>query len=408
MKLSNEIKEEFDHFDFQNHRYLLAYSGGPDSVYLLWMLAIYYQDKLNEHIAICYINYHDSPFVDQEEKLVYSYVERFQIKIYKDDVYYHKEKDKNFEEWARNYRYSLFEKIVKEEGFDGLLTAHQKTDHVETYILQKKRHNLPTHYGLRNINYYHDMVLLRPLLSISKKQLTKELDDDHLPYYDDITNLDPHKARTDIRSKLTEEEIDKYCREIQKENDALSHLYDEFASYQSRLSFSIYNQFSQDKKKRYCFYLLDTNNLKDRREGFGKLIYDFLKKNTSGTLRLNSDLILYRTTKEFFLAKDYTKISYSFTYDKPGIYENEYFRIDLRKIDKFNLKSLPVEIRNYHPGDQLSTDLPTKDIKKALQKQGVPFYLLSCYPVFVVNHQIRCVPFYKDILEEKIPLKLYF
>ena len=118
MKLSNEIKEEFDHFDFQNHRYLLAYSGGPDSVYLLWMLAIYYQDKLNEHIAICYINYHDSPFVDQEEKLVYSYVERFQIKIYKDDVYYHKEKDKNFEEWARNYRYNLFEKIVKEGGYN--------------------------------------------------------------------------------------------------------------------------------------------------------------------------------------------------------------------------------------------------------------------------------------------------
>jgi tRNA(Ile)-lysidine synthase len=408
MELSKGIREEFDRFDFKNHKYLLAYSGGPDSVYLLWMLSFYYQDQLKDHIAICYINYHDSPFVDQEEKLVYDYVKRFGIKIYKDDVHYHKEQDKNFEEWARNYRYDLFEKIVKEEGFDGLLTAHQKTDHVETYILQKKRGNLPTHYGLRNINYYHDMALIRPILSISKKELTDQLDNNQLPYYDDITNQDPHKARTNIRKELTEEEIEEYCLKIQEENKLLDQLYQEFESYQNKLSFETYNRFDEDKKKRYCFYLLDSNNLKVGREGFGKRIFDFLKKNTSGTLKLNDDLILYRTTKEFFLAKDYSKISYSFHFDKPGIYQNEYFTIDLTDISKFNLKDLPVEIRNYHPGDRISTNLPTKDIRKALQKQGVPFYLLSCYPVFIVEGNIRCVPFYKDILDEKIPLKLHF
>ncbi len=408
MLLPISVKNEFDRLEFNKHRYLLAFSGGPDSVYLLWMVKEYYKEDLNNHIALCYINYHDSPYVDIEEKLVLDYARDFNIKIFKYDTKFNKDKDKNFENWARLYRYDLFAKIVNEHHFDGLLTAHQKTDHVETYLLQTKRNNLPLHYGLKIVNKFQDIKIIRPLLSISKQELTEELINNKVPFYDDITNKDPHKARTLIREALTEEDLNNYENIIQKKNEELVSLYHRFHKYPDGLPFAIYDSFVDEEKKRYCFFLLDQFNLRKRREGYGKLIYDFLKKKEAGQLKLLDDYVLYRTKKLFFVSKDLSKINYSFKYDEPNIYQNEYFSIDLTDPSLFNFKSFPVEIRTVRKGDKIATNLPTKDVFKALQKQSVPFYLHSCYPVFIVDGKIVCVPFYKDIKEKKIPFKINY
>ena len=64
MILTKEEKEK---------RYLLAFSGGPDSVYLLLALARIYSSELKNHIALIYVNYHDSPFVNEEEEIVFYY-----------------------------------------------------------------------------------------------------------------------------------------------------------------------------------------------------------------------------------------------------------------------------------------------------------------------------------------------
>lgn len=406
MKLNDEILDDFDTLIDKNKKYLLAFSGGPDSVYLLWMLSFYFKEELSEHVFLCYINYHDSEFVKEEEKIVDDYISKFHLKAIKDDVFYHKDKDKNFEEWARNYRYDLFYKIVQEKNLYAVLTAHQKTDVIETYLLQEKRNNLPLYYGLKKENVLYGLRIIRPLLTISKYQLTKELDGDHIPYYFDITNTYDGKQRNCIRKNLKEEDILSLNQIIEKKNNVLSSLYQNFSSYKKGMSFFDYDALSDEEKKRYCFFLLDQFYQGKNREGKGKLLFDFLKKKDSGVLSFDDDIFCYRAKDHFFISQNLEKITYSFYYDKEDIYENQYFKIDLRDPSLFNLKKLPVLIRNYSKGDMISTALPTKDVKKSLQKQGVAFYLIYTYPVFVQDDKIVCVPFYKDIINKKVPLEL--
>ena len=235
----------------------MAFSGGPDSVYLLYRLSLLYKEKLSERIALCYIDYHDSPYVDKEEEIVRFYVEKYQLKLYKDDVHYDAIKDHNFEEWAREYRYDLFSRIIKENGYKALLTAHQKTDDAETYLLQKKRNNYPLHYGLNTMTSLKGMTILRPLLSISKKELTDELDDNHLPYYDDITNNDTSKERNRFRKELKEEEIDDIITRLKEENIRLDKLYSLFENYQNGISFNSFYSWKEEEQQRYCIYILD-------------------------------------------------------------------------------------------------------------------------------------------------------
>ena len=125
-------------------------------------------------------------------------------------------------------------------------------------------------------------------------------------------------------------------------------------------------------------------------------------------MKLDERHSLYRYKGFFFIHESYSNIAYSYTYEKEGIYENGHFRIDLTNPRKFNFSTFPITIRSCHKGDRIATDLPTKDVHKSLQKQSVPFYYHSCYPVMQQNDDIICLPFYKDILSKKVPLTLKF
>lgn len=394
--------------ELKEGRFLLAFSGGPDSVYLLYRLSLLYKEKLNEKVALCYIDYHDSPYVDKEEEIVQFYVDKYNLKLYKDDVKYDAKKDHNFEEWAREYRYDLFSKIIKENGYKALLTAHQKTDDAETYLLQKKRNNHPLHYGLNTKTSLKGMIVLRPLLSISKRELTDELDDNHLPYYDDITNNDTHKERNRLRKKLKEEDIDSIITQLKEDNEKLNKLYNLFKSYRNGMTFSSFDSFSEEEKQRYCFYLLDSHSIKKGREGIGKRMMDFLRKKGNKEFKIDDDLVLYRTKEEFFLSIPFEKLSYEYQINEPCLINNEYFQADLHDIESFNIKEFPITIRNYKKGDIISTNLGIKEVELFLKKQDVPLYLYPLYPVFIKDDKIFFIPFYQDIKKNKIPFKLNY
>lgn len=394
--------------ELKEGRFLLAFSGGPDSVYLLYRLALLYKNELNKRVSLCYINYHDSPYVNEEEKIVYYYVNKYNLTIYKDDTKFTGEINHNFEEWAREYRYHLFAEIIKRENLDALLTAHQKTDHVETYILQKRRNNLPYHYGLKEKNNLNGLCILRPLLNISKRELINELNQNELPFYDDITNKDTKKDRNRLRVELSEDMIDSYLDQIDTENSELDKLYVLFNSNHTGMDFITYNSLSDDSKKRYCFYLLDKFNIKEGREGIGKRMFDFLNGNGYSSFELANQYKLYRTNNSFFVSTDFETLSYSYTIKSKEKISTPFFDIDLSDSALFLVKSFPITIRNFHKGDRIASNLPIKDVETLLKKQGVPSIYFPLYPILSANDKIFCVPFYTDIKKGKLPIKLKY
>ncbi len=406
--MKESIKNTFDELNLKSGRYLLAFSGGPDSVFLLYMLKEYFQDELKDHIEICYINYHDSIYVDEEEKLVVDMIASFSLTLHKYDAKFDLEKDKNFEDWARKYRYQLFKDIIKERELDGLLTAHQLSDSIETYLLQKERKNLPFVYGLPVKTSLYGMKILRPILSITKDELTQYLIDNKIPFYDDITNYDDHTKRNIIRknhfSKSKQEEIQK---EIDMKNEELKKLYSKFDNLFYPINFSFYNSLNLEEQKRMIYKLLKDENLNlsyEREIGLFKEIFEFLKSRNMSTLELPNKKLLYRTPSSFFIDINHN-VEYEYIVTKPGIYDFDYFKLDLTDISKFNLKELPVKIRNYHIGDIIESGLKEKNLLTFLKKQQVPNHLIQMYPVFLVNDKIVGVPFFSDIKKNKIPFK---
>jgi len=401
--------DSFNRLQFYKKKILIAFSGGPDSVFLLNELVKYFQDTAKEHLVVAYVNYHDSPFVDEEERVVRHYISLYHLPFYKVDTHYQK-KDHNFEDWARDYRYRFFQSLVKKLNLNGLVTAHQRTDLIETYLLQKQRNNLPSYYGLQEASNLGKLTIYRPLLFISKKEIYQQLKKENLSYYEDLTNQNLKKKRNyfrkDVIPVIDEDEI---LTEIEKQNQRLKNLYQQFEEITYPVSYLIYDSFSSDDQKRFLFFLLDKKKVSlkgSRRAGAVKDLFSFLKNHTPKEYVINQKYSCYRLASSFFISKGYKNISYSYLFKEKKIYKTPFFTIDLKNYSLFNLKRLPVEIRNYHSGDTLATDLKTKDVYKQLKKQSVPFYLIKIYPVFIQNEKIVAVPFYSDLKSKKLPLVL--
>ena len=105
----------------KNNKVLLAYSGGPDSTYLLESLIAFFKEKAKEKVVLAYVNYHDSKYTFKEENIVSYYTKKYHLTRYQLHVQFNKEKDHNFEEWARDVRYSFFKDICEIEKISFLI-----------------------------------------------------------------------------------------------------------------------------------------------------------------------------------------------------------------------------------------------------------------------------------------------
>lgn len=389
---------------FDDKRHLLAFSGGPDSVFLLFVLKQRYPKDLKRHVELAYVDYHDSPAVPEEERIVHHFAKEWDVPLHRMDIR-HEEKDGNFEAWARKIRYDYFRKLVQEEGFGDVLTAHHQDDAIETYLLQKERHSLPRHYGLSPTSDIGGLIVLRPLLGLSKKEIYHFLNEKMIPYFEDPTNHDDHTKRNRIRKTLSEEEKGLLLKEMVEKNESLFILYRRFEEVGERIPFSWYDKLEKEEKERFSFFLLEREEelTPERKEGLAKAIQEFLKGRGNNTLPLEKKAI-YRFRDSFFVAEILEAEDYEKRIDSPGIYSFPYFTIDLGDPSLFNHLSFPFIIRNIRNGDVIGTDLVSKDAKTFLRRQKVPFHLRDIYPVFIKDGKIACIPFYLDIQKGILPI----
>jgi|GEM_PF-662283 len=408
MMLSPSLKESLFQATKDAPRFLVAFSGGPDSVFLLLALNTLYPEDLPSRAAIAYVDYQDSPWVDQEEKTVRHYASLFHLPLFRMVVRADAErKDHNFEDWARNVRYQYFADLGKEHGFQAVLTAHQENDDIETFVLQKKRGNLPRHYGLSEESRLYGFPVRRPLLSVSREEILRTLQEEKAVFYDDKTNQNLNHERNRVRFKgFTPEEKAGLLKEKDRKNQELDSLQRRFQSFDDFTSFDCYSSLTEEEKRRYLFYRLDafpwTENLES---SAAQKAYVFLTAQRSGCLPLSSSCVCYRTRDGFFFFLDTRKLHYEFSFDSslPVTLSTSVFRFQGRA------GLLPSKgewtLRSFRPGDRMETSLPEKDVYRFLRKQSVPSYLLPLYPVFVWNGKIQRVPFYRDLLSSSFPFR---
>lgn len=187
---------------------------------------------VQEHICVlaAFVNYHQRKQADAEQAYVTSWCHAHHVPLAILDVPF--TWSGNFEAAARTWRYDFFEKLVKENKYDGILVAHHQDDLIETWMMQKERGIVPKYYGLNAVSYWHDILVYRPLLSYRKQELEAYCTKNQIVYFVDETNLHGENRRSQLRQEgnLSKQEREEILKEIETANADLALIREEAAS----------------------------------------------------------------------------------------------------------------------------------------------------------------------------------
>ncbi|MCC5913752.1 MAG: tRNA lysidine(34) synthetase TilS [Balneolaceae bacterium] len=180
-------------------RKVLGVSGGVDSMVLLYLMKIHWQNVVAVHC-----NYglrgkasdEDQNFVEEICRDLFN-VECVSVRFDPSDL-----KNGNTQKLAREKRYQVFEDLKRELQADLIVTAHHRDDQVET-IFQKiiRGSGLRTWSGMEVL----DGDLFRPLLNVSKEEILDFARKENIPYREDMTNRESDYARNFIRNEWAPE-----------------------------------------------------------------------------------------------------------------------------------------------------------------------------------------------------------
>ena len=178
-----------------NDKYIVALSGGADSVALLLILK-----RLGYSVEAAHCNFRlRGEESDRDERFVAELCRMNDVAlhvIHFDTVTYADLYQVSIEMAARQLRYRYFEQLRQDIGAADVCVAHHQDDAVETLLMNLLRgsgiHGLT---GIRPRNGH----VVRPLLCVTHAEIVSFLDNLDQPYVTDSTNLVPDVIRNKIR-----------------------------------------------------------------------------------------------------------------------------------------------------------------------------------------------------------------
>lgn len=167
---------------------ILAFSGGPDSMYLLHTL-------LAKKPILAHLNHNlRGNESDQDEIFCKKIAKKYGLIIETEKITLAK---KN-EETARIARYDFLEKIRQKYHAEKILTAHHLNDSIETILLNLTRGTgINGLTGIKNYKY-----ISRPLSTITRSEILAYLKKHKIPYREDSSNSDQKFSRNFIRLEI--------------------------------------------------------------------------------------------------------------------------------------------------------------------------------------------------------------
>ncbi|MBQ9677914.1 MAG: tRNA lysidine(34) synthetase TilS [Prevotella sp.] len=178
-----------------NKLYVVALSGGADSVALLLLL-----DEMGYKIHAAHCNFHlRGAESDRDEQFCETLCQQKSIpfhRIHFDTLTYAETHKVSVEMAARELRYRYFEQLRTDIGAAGVCVAHHRDDLVETVLL-----NIVRGTGLRGLCGIQprNSNVLRPLLCASRQDILAYLDEKEQSYVTDSTNLEDEVQRNKVR-----------------------------------------------------------------------------------------------------------------------------------------------------------------------------------------------------------------
>ncbi|WP_270089529.1 tRNA lysidine(34) synthetase TilS [Sphingobacterium sp. SYP-B4668] len=199
--LHMNVLERFKAYVYQNNlfqiddRVLLAVSGGKDS---MLMAKLFIDASIDIIIAHCNFSLRGEES-DKDEALVATFAEQYAIPFFSkqfDTIGYAELHKISIQMAARDLRYDWFEKLRSEHACRCIAIAQHKNDHIETVLLNIVRGTGLA--GLQGIQAKRGAII-RPLLFLDAKEITRLIVELDVPYRDDQSNFSTKYARNKIR-----------------------------------------------------------------------------------------------------------------------------------------------------------------------------------------------------------------
>ena len=185
----------------KNEKILIAFSGGPDSVFLYNLLFFLREYYLIE-ISLIYVNHNLRKDVKNDLNFVEEFSKENNVPLYIESVdvrKYAAENKKSIELAARELRYEAIEKVLQNLNYDKIATGHNLDDNIETFIFRLLRGT--SLKGLKGIPSERKNII-RPILQFEKKEILNYLQENKKSYIIDYTNSENDYTRNYIRNEI--------------------------------------------------------------------------------------------------------------------------------------------------------------------------------------------------------------
>ena len=286
----------------EGDKILIAFSGGPDSVFLYNFLK-FLKSRILIEVSLVYVNHNLRVDVGNDLEFVKKFADENNVDYYIRSVdvkKYSIENKKSVELAARELRYKAIEDIRKKIGYNKIATGHNMDDNVETFIFRILRGTSMT--GLKGIPEMRKNIL-RPILGFEKREVLYFLKNKNQEYLVDYTNNENNYTRNFIRNEIFpyferinpdfRRKVEFLIMEINERNFAEVEKFENEKNLEKE-NFKILKENSINKKDKLSF-LLKKNNVQISREKINQIFESFFTKN--GKLK-NSG------TKEFYLGEN--------------------------------------------------------------------------------------------------------
>ncbi len=199
--ITNSVRGFLEQNNISNCNITVALSGGKDSVSLLIAL-LRLKDEFLLCITAAHLNHNLRGEESQrDENYVKELCQKLGVHLYLESINVQdiaKNQHKGIEETARQCRYDFLNRVSPQY----IATAHNKEDNAETVLLNIIRGT--GIQGLCGIDSAQDR-LIRPLLSVSKKDIIEYLNAENIDFVTDSTNADITYSRNRVRNVIIPE-----------------------------------------------------------------------------------------------------------------------------------------------------------------------------------------------------------
>jgi len=387
----------------KSEKYILTCSFGPDSMALFRYLL-----DNDFDFEVAHVNYHILAQSDSDCKKIVDFCGVFHKKVH--ILSTHMPSGVNEEEWARDVRYDYFDYLAKKTGITKILVAHNKSDLVETYIMQKQK-GTHLYYGISENLTRKKSIIVRPLLNYTKDELLEFVLATNTPYSIDPSNTNPafyrNKIRLDLRS-LKPEEIEELFEKCMADNAKNERILAKYNPYFDEVYGFNFQEALKSGLKEDELHVLLIKYFKDKgivaeiSEGRAHEIY--LKAsaiNRPSIDRINSRFNLYYEYGYLKIDEPHCK----YECELNSMLSNDCFEINKDKLDEFmKTQNSRILIKNAVSAAFFEKNGQKTSINRLLSKMKVPLSIRDIWPgLFNENGELIYVPrFRKDSKKEGI------